>query len=401
MNHFLTNKQIILGVTGGIAAYKSPDLVRRLRDAGAKVRVVMTESAKQFITPLTLQAVSGHAVHDDLFDLEAENAMGHIELARWADLIMVAPATASFISKMVQGEAGDLLTTLCLATSAPIALAPAMNQGMWKNTFTQQNVQALRAKNISILGPAEGNQACGDVGPGRMLEPLEIVNRLHDIFATRSLSGKRVLITAGPTREAIDPVRYISNGSSGKMGFALAEAAVEAGALVTLISGPVNLARPAHVNVIDVISAQEMLDAVMAHVAQCDIFFSVAAVADYRCQTISPHKTPKEDSMNLKLERTPDIVATVANLAEKPFIVGFAAETENLIQNAKAKLHNKKLDMIIANQVGKNIGMDSDDNAVTVLYKDEMKNFTLRSKRKLARELIEFISQNQKEVTTC
>jgi phosphopantothenoylcysteine decarboxylase/phosphopantothenate--cysteine ligase len=395
MNPFLANKQIILGVTGGIAAYKSPDLVRRLREVGAKVRVVMTESAKQFITPLTLQAVSGNAVHDDLFDLEAENAMGHIELARWADLIVIAPATADFIGKMVNGEANDLLTTLCLATPSPIAVAPAMNQGMWKNTFTQSNVQALKAKHIHIFGPAEGNQACGDIGPGRMLEPLEIIDRISEIFATGSLSGKRVLITAGPTREALDPVRYISNGSSGKMGFALAEAAVEAGAQVTLISGPVNLNRPSSVEYVDVVSAQDMLDAVMAKIENCDIFFSVAAVADYRCQTISPQKTAKQAVLNLTLERTPDIVASVAKLNKKPFIVGFAAETENVLQNAKNKMKNKNLDMIIANQVGEGVGMGSENNSVTVLWEDQQQEFPLMPKRKLARELIELVSQRE------
>ena len=394
MNPFLMNKQIVLGVTGGIAAYKSADLVRRLREAGAEVRVVMTKNAKEFITPLTMQAVSGNPVHDDLFDPTAEAAMGHIELARWADAIIIAPATADFIARMLQGEASDLLTTLCLATPAPIAVAPAMNQAMWKNTFTHQNVQALQAKNIHIYGPAEGSQACGDVGPGRMIEPLDILERVSELFATGSLAGKRIVITAGPTREAIDPVRYISNASSGKMGYALAEAAVEAGAAVTLISGPVSLTTPARMKVIDVVSAQEMFDAVMQEVKNCDVFFSVAAVADYRCDAISPQKIAKKtDTLNLVLTRTPDIVASVSQLSPRPFVVGFAAETEDLLKKARAKLENKKLDMIIANQVGEGVGIGSDENAVTVLWGKDEKVFSQMPKRKLARELIEWIAK--------
>lgn len=394
MNRYLANKQIVLGVTGGIAAYKSADLVRRLREAGAEVRVVMTKSAKEFITPLTMQAVSGNPVHDDLFDLKAEAAMGHIELARWADAIVVAPATADFIARMLNGEANDLLTTLCLATPAPIVVAPAMNQGMWKNTFTQENVQALQTKKVHIFGPAEGSQACGDIGFGRMLEPIEISERLSQLFAQGQLAGKHVLITAGPTREAIDPVRYISNASSGKMGYAIAEAAAEAGAEVTLISGPVHLPKPARVKRIDVVSAQEMLDAVMTEVTKADIFFSVAAVADYHCKTIATQKMAKQDeTLNLTLVRTPDIVASVAALSPRPFVVGFAAETENLLKKAKAKLENKKLDMIIANLVGEGIGIGSDDNAVTVLWDKHQKEFEQMSKRKLARKLVELVAK--------
>jgi phosphopantothenoylcysteine decarboxylase/phosphopantothenate--cysteine ligase len=393
MEAMLANKQIILGVTGGIAAYKSADLTRRLREAGAQVRVVMTANAKEFITPLTMQAVSGNPVHDDLFDLQAEAAMGHIELARWADVILVAPATADFMARLARGEANDLLTTLCLAAKAPIALAPAMNQGMWKNTLTQDNLQALKNKKIHVLGPGEGNQACGDVGPGRMLEPLEIVARVQEIFATGSLAGQRVLITAGPTREAIDPVRYLTNGSSGKMGYALAAAAQAAGAQVTLISGPVSLEKPARVTCVNVVTAQQMFDAVMDKIADYDIFMSVAAVADYRCQTVSPQKIAKEDkTISLVLEPNPDIVKTVAALDKPPFVVGFAAQTENLLTHAKEKLQKKKLHMVIANQVGEGIGIGSDDNEVTVLWAKEHKNLSRMSKQKLARELIELIA---------
>ncbi len=392
MKQFLANKQILLGVTGGIAAYKSADLVRRLREVGAEVRVVMTDHAKEFITPLTMQAVSGNPVHEDLFDLKAEAAMGHIELARWADAILVAPATADFMARLLKGEANDLLTTLCLAAKAPIALAPAMNQGMWKNTLTQNNVQALREKGIHILGPSEGSQACGDVGPGRMLEPLDIVDRLAQIFVSGSLAGKHVVITAGPTHEAIDPVRFISNASSGKMGYALAEAAVEAGARVTLISGPVSLSKPARMKVIDVVSAQDMFAAVMAEMQECDIFLSVAAVADYRCKTTASQKIAKTaEKLTLELERNPDILANVAKLSPRPFVIGFAAETEDLEKKAQAKLMNKNLDMIIANQVGEGVGIGSEENAVTVLWKDGKQEFAKMSKQKLARELIKFI----------
>jgi phosphopantothenoylcysteine decarboxylase/phosphopantothenate--cysteine ligase len=390
----VVNKQIILGVTGGIAAYKSADLVRRLREAGAEVRVVMTESAKQFITPLTMQAVSGNPVHDDLFDLHAEAAMGHIELGRWADLILIAPATADFMARLVNGVADDLLSTLCLVTTMPIVVAPAMNQAMWKNTQTVENVQALLQKKIQVIGPAQGSQACGDVGPGRMLEPLEIIERLQTIFATGSMAGRRVVITAGPTQEAIDPVRYITNASSGKMGYAIAQAAQEAGAQVTLISGPVHLEKPSRVKCINVVTAQEMQEAVLAMVADADLFLSVAAVADYRCKTPASQKMAKRtDELTLELVRNPDIVTSVASLSKPPFVVGFAAETENLLAHAREKLQRKKLDMIVANEVGKaGAGIGSDDNAVSVLWQDQQKDFALMDKRKLARELISLIA---------
>jgi phosphopantothenoylcysteine decarboxylase/phosphopantothenate--cysteine ligase len=390
----MLNKQIILGVTGGIAAYKSADLVRRLREAGAVVRVVMTENAKQFITPLTMQAVSGNPVHDDLFDLHAEAAMGHIELGRWADLILIAPATADFIARLVNGVADDLLTTLCLVTGMPIMVAPAMNQAMWKNTQTVANVQALQQNKIHVCGPAEGSQACGDVGPGRMLEPLEIIERVQSIFATGRLSGRHVVITAGPTHEAIDPVRYITNASSGKMGYALAQAAQEVGAQVTLISGPVHLEPPARVTCINVVTAQEMQAAVLAAVNDADIFISVAGVADYRCKTPAQQKIKKKDAeLTLELIRNPDIVTGVASLANKPYVVGFAAETENLLTNAREKLQRKKLDMVIANEIGSfETGMGKDENAVTVLWQDQQKDFPRMGKPKLARELIDLIA---------
>jgi phosphopantothenoylcysteine decarboxylase/phosphopantothenate--cysteine ligase len=396
MKSFLLHKQIVLGITGGIAAYKSADLVRRLREAGAEVRVVMTTAAKEFITPLTMQALSGHPVHDDLFDLQAENAMGHIELARWADLIVVAPATADFLSRMRWGEANDLLTTICLVTDAPIALAPAMNQGMWKNSATLENVQALQQKGFHIFGPAEGQQACGEFGLGRMMEPLDLVEKITTIFSHGLLSGQHVLITAGPTQEAIDPVRYISNGSSGKMGYALAQACVEAGAAVTLVSGPVSLAKIPRVKHIDVVSAKEMFNAVMQEVASADIFLSVAAVADYRVKDFSSQKIKKQDTdFILHLERTEDIVASVAALEKKHlFVVGFAAETENLIEHAAAKLKNKKLDMIVANLVGAGVGIGNDENAVTVLWDDQQKVFEKMPKQKLARELVSVIARS-------
>jgi phosphopantothenoylcysteine decarboxylase/phosphopantothenate--cysteine ligase len=394
MEQHLHNKQIILGVTGGIAAYKSADLVRRLREAGATVRVVMTANAKEFITPLTMQAVSGNPVHDDLFDLHAEAAMGHIELGRWADLILIAPATADFMARLVSGVADDLLTTLCLVTTMPIVVAPAMNQAMWKNTQTVENVQALQRKKIHVCGPGEGDQACGDVGPGRMLEPLEIIERVKTIFATGSLSGKRVVVTAGPTHEAIDPVRYIANASSGKMGYALAQAAQEAGAQVTLISGPTHLEKPTRINCIDVISAQDMQAAVLANVTGADLFMSVAAVADYRCKAPATQKIAKlAEELTLELIRNPDIVSSVAQLDNKPFVVGFAAETQDLLAHAREKMQRKKLDMLIANVVGQpGVGFGSDDNSVTVLWQNQQKEFTRMEKRKLARELISLIA---------
>lgn len=391
----LTNRQILLGITGGIAAYKSAELVRRLQNRGADVRVVMTKAAQEFITPLTLQALSGNMVHTDLLDPSAEAAMGHIELARWADLVVIAPASADFIARLTHGHADDLLTTLCLATPARIALAPAMNQGMWRDAATQDNIAQLRKRDMLIWGPAEGEQACGDIGPGRMLEPDELAELTVKAFATRLLEGKRVLITAGPTREAIDPVRYISNHSSGKMGFALAQAAVDAGARVTLIAGPVALATPEHAARVDVENAQQMFDAVQARVRDCDIFIAAAAVADYRPEQAVDTKIKKQsETMTLTLVRNPDIVASVAQLRPKPFTVGFAAETQQVKDYARDKLERKNLDMIIANDVAApGIGFNSENNAVTVLWRDGEADFSERSKAQLARELIALIER--------
>lgn len=391
----LSNKQILLGVTGGIAAYKSADLVRRLQDAGASVRVVMTPAAQEFITPLTMQALSGHPVHTALLDPEAEAGMGHIQLARWADLVLIAPASADFIARLTQGQGNDLLTTVCLATAAPIALAPAMNQGMWRNASTQANVAILRERQVHIFGPAEGGQACGDVGPGRMLEPLQLVEAAAGLFQSGVLAGKKVVITAGPTREAIDPVRYISNHSSGKMGYALAQAAMEAGAKVVLISGPTQLPAPERVELLAVTSAEEMLAASLAQAPGCDLFIAAAAVADYRPAQIASQKLKKtaDEQMTLALVKNPDIVATIAALPGKPFTVGFAAETEQLQDYARQKLERKKLDLIIANNVAtEGIGFNSDMNAVTVINQQQQWDITQRSKQQLARELIALIA---------
>lgn len=398
MHQNLTNKRILLGVTGSIAAYKSADLVRRLRDAGADVRVVMTENAKRFITPLTLQAVSGYPIHDDLFDLQAEAAMGHIELARWADLVLIAPASADCMARLVSGNADDLLTTLCLASRAPLAIAPAMNQGMWQHTTTQFHLQALKQRGVHVLGPGEGSQACGDVGLGRMLEPADIVDKVNSLFMTGELAGYRVLITAGPTHEAIDPVRYMTNGSSGKMGYALAEAIREAGAAVILVGGPTHLPVPERVEYVPVITAQEMRDEVMRKVSKCDIFLAVAAVSDYRAQTIATQKIHKSDHLiTLALEQNPDIVAEVGQLSVRPFIVGFAAETENVYEQAQAKRKRKKMDLIVANQVGGGMGMGSDDNAVIVLGEDFNERLALASKQQIARQIVRIIAKRFKE----
>ncbi len=391
----LANKQILLGVTGGIAAYKSADLVRRLQDAGASGQVVMTPAAQEFITPLTLQALSGNPVHTQLLDPEAEAGMGHIQLARWADLVLIAPATADFMARLAQGMGNDLLTSICLATKAPIALAPAMNQGMWHNAATQANLECLIERKVIVFGPAEGGQACGDVGPGRMLEPLQLVDATAGLFATGSLAGKTLVITAGPTREAIDPVRYLSNHSSGKMGYALAEAAAEAGAKTILISGPTQLKTPARVTRIDVTSAQEMYEASMAAAPDCDLFIAAAAVADYRPAQIASQKLKKgaEESITLTLVKNPDIVASVAALPRRPFTVGFAAETERLLEHARAKLQRKNLDLVIANNVGDTqIGFNSDDNAVTLVDNSGVQALSQRSKTQLARELIAMLA---------
>ncbi|MFY0658566.1 MAG: bifunctional phosphopantothenoylcysteine decarboxylase/phosphopantothenate--cysteine ligase CoaBC [Neptunomonas phycophila] len=394
--HRLTNKQVILGITGGIAAYKSAELTRHLKAAGADVRVVMTPAATEFITPLTLQALSGNPVHTQLLDPEAEAGMGHIELARWADIMVIAPASADFMARLASGMGNDLLTTLCLATDAPICLAPAMNQAMWRSAQTQRNVETLSAQGIKLWGPGIGDQACGDTGPGRMLEPLDIAARTAASFETGSLAGLRLTITAGPTREPLDPVRYISNHSSGKMGFSLAQAAVSAGAHVTLISGPVNLATPDHVTRLDINSAQDMLQAAESDTAQCDIFIACAAVADYRPSAVAEHKIKKgkEEIMELHLIKNPDIVATIASKVNAPFTVGFAAETRDIVSYAQDKLVRKKLDLIIANDVSRtDIGFNSDDNAVTLVTADQVTELPMMRKRQLATSLIDHIAQ--------
>jgi phosphopantothenoylcysteine decarboxylase/phosphopantothenate--cysteine ligase len=389
----LTNKRILLGVTGGIAAYKSADTVRRLREAGAEVRVVMTAGAAEFITALTLQAVSGHPVHQQLLDTGAEAGMGHIELARWADAVLVAPASANFMARLAQGRADDLLSTVCLATESPVAVAPAMNQQMWSNTATQANLATLKKNGVRIFGPAEGSQACGEVGPGRMLEPAELVVLVSNLFTAGELDGLRVVVTAGPTWEAIDPVRGLTNRSSGKMGYAVAQAAMEAGANVTLISGPTALPDPERVRTLRVESAQEMHDAVHAHIADADIFVGVAAVADYRPTQAAEDKIKKsQEKMTLELVRTPDILASVAALKPAPFTVGFAAETENLEQHARQKLGTKKLDLVAANRVGPGLGFEADENALLLVEHGGVTELPVQPKDKLARALIRHIA---------
>lgn len=391
----LTNRQILLGITGGIAAYKSAELTRNLRAAGADVRVVMTPAATEFITPLTLQALSGNPVHLHMLDAEAEAGMGHIELARWADLILVAPATADFMSRLVSGMGNDLLTTLCLASDAPVCLAPAMNQAMWRDTATQHSAALLAERGVKLFGPGIGEQACGDTGPGRMLEPMEIAQLTAEQFDTGLLTGKTVFITAGPTREAIDPVRYISNHSSGKMGYSLAKAAVDAGAKVKLISGPVNLAAPERMERVMVQSAEEMLAASLNGIEDCDIFIASAAVADFRPTAVAEHKMKKgkEELMELHLVKNPDIVATVAGHAQRPFTVGFAAETRDVVSYARDKLSRKKLDLIVANDVSRSdIGFNSDDNAVTVVSATTELEMPVTPKRQLAAQLIRMIT---------
>ncbi|MGN5518522.1 bifunctional phosphopantothenoylcysteine decarboxylase/phosphopantothenate--cysteine ligase CoaBC [Halopseudomonas sp. Lyrl_26] len=396
----LFNKQVVLGISGGIAAYKSAELVRRLKDAGAQVRVVMTRAAHEFITPLTLQALSGNPVHGDLLDPAAEAAMGHIELARWADLVLIAPATADLMARLATGRGDDLLTTLVLATDASIALAPAMNQAMWRDPATQANLETLLQRGFRVFGPAAGEQACGDVGPGRMLEPVELAMRCAECFELGLLSGRHVLINAGPTREAIDPVRYISNHSSGKMGFALAEAAAEAGARVTLVAGPVNLPTPPRVQRIDVTTAVEML-AACEQALPADLFIASAAVADYRPAQCAPGKlkkdTTREDGMTLHLVRNPDILATLATHARRPaYCVGFAAETDDVLGYASDKLTRKNLDLIVANDVSQaGIGFNSDDNAVTLIDRSlTPQPLPQASKQKLARQIIARIAQH-------
>jgi phosphopantothenoylcysteine decarboxylase/phosphopantothenate--cysteine ligase len=394
----LSGRRVIVGVSGGIAAYKTPDLVRRLRDAGAEIQVVTTAGAERFVTPLTFQAVSGRTVRADLWDRDAEAAMGHIELARWAELILIAPATADLIARLAAGMADDLLTTLCLASEVPVAIAPAMNRVMWDHAATRANLATLRDRGVTVLGPADGAQACGETGAGRMLEPPEILAGAAALLAPpapQTLAGVRVLLTAGPTRERIDPVRFISNRSSGKMGFAVAAAARDAGADVVLVAGPVQLPTPRGVRRIDVESALDMLAAVQREVGNADIFISTAAVADYRPARAAPQKIKKNaTSLEIELERTVDILATVAAAPSRPFVVGFAAETENVEQHARGKLLRKNLDMIAANEVGDDKVFEKDDNALMVLWGGGRRDLGPGSKSEIARELVSLIAEH-------
>lgn len=366
----MAGTHILLGVTGGIAAYKSPDIVRRLTERGAEVQVVMTGGAREFVAPLTFQAVSGREVRSDLWDESAERAMSHIELARWADLVLIAPATADFLAQLAHGMADNLLNTICLATSAPLAVAPAMNRQMWANAATQANIAQLRARGVHVLGPDSGSQACGETGEGRMMEPVDIAAGAFALLpAEGPLKGRKVLITAGPTRERIDPVRFISNRSSGKMGYAVAQAARDLGADVVMVSGPVNLAPPPGIRRVSVESAQQMHDAVMAEFAGTDIFIGTAAVADYRPANPAACKIKKvSDQLEVCMERTVDILAAVAARADRPYTVGFAAETNDVEAHALAKLERKKLDLIAVNEVGDAKVFDQDDNALTLLW---------------------------------
>ena len=387
----LTNKRILLGITGGIAAYKCAELTRLFVKAGAEVRVAMTQAATEFITALTMQALSGNRVQLDLLDPEAEAAMGHIELARWADLVLIAPATADFLAKIAHAQADDILSTLVLATSAPIAVAPAMNQTMWADAGTQANVEILRERKYHVFGPEDGDQACGDVGLGRMMEPAQLLESCADMFESGLLAGQKIVITGGPTQEALDPVRYISNHSSGKMAYALAAEAGAAGARVVLISGPVNLQTPAGVTRVDVVSAQEMLDATMANVVDADVFIGVAAVVDYRPQQVATDKIKKSgDTLQLKLVKNPDIISAVADLEKRPLVVGFAAETSNISANGREKLLRKKLDLLFANNATDTF--NSDSICVTVISTDTESKLPAGNKHVVARNMLQLIA---------
>lgn len=389
----LVNKRVLVGITGGIAAYKGAELVRRFKEAGAEVRVAMTDAATKFITPLTLQALSGRPVHLDLLDPAEESAMGHIALARWADVIVIAPTTADFLAKLAHGRADDLLSTCCLASTAPLLLVPAMNTVMWQHPATQANCALLRERGVRFIGPAAGQQACGEVGPGRMVEPPVIAAAVAGLFARGELQGLRVMVTAGPTREAIDPVRYISNRSSGKMGYAVAEAAAEAGAHVVLVSGPTALSPP-RVERVTVECAAEMHEAVMTRIDTCDIFICAAAVADYTTAAAAQKIKKHGAHLTLELNRTDDIVAAVVAASPRPYTVAFAAETEDLLAHARQKLISKKLDLVAANWVAQvGTGFDSDENALTLVWADGNVEWPRASKAQLARRLISFIAE--------
>ncbi|HSW12187.1 MAG TPA: bifunctional phosphopantothenoylcysteine decarboxylase/phosphopantothenate--cysteine ligase CoaBC [Solimonas sp.] len=390
----LSGRRILIGVTGGIAAYKAADLVRKLKDAGADVQVVMTASATEFVRPLTFQALSGRAVRTELFDLQAEAGMGHIELARWPDAILVAPASADFLARLTQGMANDLLTTLCLATDRPIVVAPAMNRLMWANAATQANLATLRARGVQLIGPGAGFQACGETGEGRMSEPLEIRDALAQILSQGPLGGVQAVVSAGPTREAIDPVRFITNRSSGKMGYAVAGALARLGAGVTLVSGPTNLDAPAGVMRVDVETAEQMLAACREAAGGAQLFVGAAAVADYRMDTVAEQKIKKSaEAMDLRLIKNPDILATLRGEHPQLFMVGFAAETEKLEQHARAKLEKKKLDLIAANLVGNGRAFDKDDNQLSVYWEGGARELAPAHKSDLARELVQLIAE--------
>ncbi len=396
---------VVLGITGGIAAYKTPELVRRLLDRGADVQIVMTASAEEFVTPTALQAVSGRPIRSNLWDKEAEASMSHIELARWADLVLIAPATAEIMARLAGGAASDLLTTLCLATEAPLAIAPAMNRVMWANAAVQKNRETLEERGVRILGPEHGSQACGETGAGRMLEPNDIAAIVcgPQLVASGAqlLAGKTVLMTAGPTREPIDPVRYITNHSSGKMGYAIAAAAAEQGARVVLISGPTAIPAPVGAEVHYVQTAEEMYAASHAHVSEADIFVAAAAVADYRPAARQEHKIKKsEQTMSIELVRSPDILASIAGLEDAPFTVGFAAETENVREYAIGKLERKKLDMIVANLVGEDRGFDSDENTVDIYWNGGEKSFETAEKTELARDIVKLVAEHYELANT-
>ncbi|HEX4896306.1 MAG TPA: bifunctional phosphopantothenoylcysteine decarboxylase/phosphopantothenate--cysteine ligase CoaBC [Solimonas sp.] len=390
----LAGRRILLGVTGGIAAYKAADLVRRLKEIGAEVQVVMTDGAREFITPLTFQALSGREVRTTLFDTAAEAAMGHIELARWADLILVAPASANHLAKLAQGLADDLLTTLCLASDRPLAVAPAMNRLMWDNPATQDNLARLRARGVQVLGPGSGSQACGETGDGRMWEPLQIRDAVVALLASGPLAGIHAVVTAGPTREPVDPVRFITNRSSGKMGYAVAEALAALGARVTLVSGPTALAAPGRVQRIEVETAAQMLEASLAAAASAQLFVGAAAVADYRVEAPAGEKIKKTgEHLNLALVRNPDILAQVRAAQPGLFMVGFAAETEKLAEHARGKLERKKLDLIAANWVGQGRAFDRDDNALHLFWPGGEQELPQADKRALAQELARLIAE--------
>ena len=392
-----SNTNILLGVTGGIAAYKSAEIIRLFKKEGASVRVVMTESAKEFITPLTLQAVSGNEIHDSLLDVNAESAMGHIELAKWADIILIAPCTAETIAKITHGRADDLMGALILASEAEVYIAPAMNMNMWLDASTQDNYKILEKRGITFIGPAQGEQACGDIGPGRLEEPEKIIEFITKLSNKGPLSGKTITITAGPTREQIDPVRFISNNSSGKMGYSIAEAAIKYGAQVNLVTGPVSLDADKSINLHKINSASEMLDEVIKCMKSSDIFIGCAAVSDYKPSDYSNKKIKKEDnsSLDIELEKNEDILKYVSDNFSESYIVGFAAETSDVIENAKKKLLTKNLDMIISNDISdKSIGFDVDENEVNVITKDETLLLKKDKKIRIARQILKIISAN-------